>query len=76
MSEGFTFNTFSYFSGILTGLILDWTDIIPILGGFLLGLSVKKLPEFININDLPLSIKNYIRILTAGFSPSGLASHI
>jgi hypothetical protein len=61
MSGQFTFNAFSYFSGVLTGLIIDWTDILPILGGFVLGLSVKRLPEFINIQDLPFFIQNYIQ---------------
>ena len=60
MAEPFTFNAFSFFSGTLTGLILDWTDIIPILGGFILGFSVKKMPEFMNTNDIPVFIKKYI----------------
>lgn len=58
--SAYTFNTFSYCSGLLTGLIIRWTDIVPILGGFVLGLSVKKMPEFINTNDLPLFIQNYV----------------
>lgn len=54
------FDSFSFISGILTGLIVRWTDIIPIVGGFVLGLSVKKMPEIININDLPPFVQKYI----------------
>lgn len=60
MTDTFAFNSFSYFSGVLSGLIIKWTDIIPILGGFILGISVKKMPEFINITDLPIFAQNYI----------------
>ena len=40
----------SYFMGVLTGIVIRWTDIIPIVGGFLLGLSIKQIPDFLNIN--------------------------
>jgi len=64
MTEQYTFNTFSFFSGMLAGMIIKWTDIIPILGGFALGLSVKKLPEFINYNDLPAFVRKYLDYFT------------
>lgn len=60
MSESLVFNGFSFFSGVFTGFILRWTDIIPIIGGFMLGLTVRKIPDFINLNDLPPIIKNYL----------------
>lgn len=60
MAEQYNFNAFSFFSGMLAGLIIKWTDIIPIFGGFMLGMSVKKLPEFISYNDLPVSIRRYL----------------
>lgn len=65
MSEQYHFNAFSFFSGMLAGLIIKWTDIIPIFGGFMLGMSVKKLPEFISYNDLPYSIRKYLDYFTA-----------
>ena len=52
------FNTFSYLSGVLTGLIIDWTDIVPLLTGFVLGISIKKMPEFVNVGDLPKNMQN------------------
>jgi hypothetical protein len=59
------FNTFSYLSGVLTGMIIDWTDIVPLMTGFVLGLSIKKMPEFVNVNDLPKYIQNYANNLKA-----------
>jgi len=53
------FNTFSYLSGVLTGMIIDWTDIVPLLTGFVLGISIKKMPEFVNVGDLPKNMQNY-----------------
>jgi len=57
-----SFNSFSYLSGILTGMIIKWTDIIPIIGGFCLGLAVKNLPELFDINELPNIAKNYFML--------------
>lgn len=54
------FNTFSYLSGVLTGMIIDWTDIVPLMTGFVLGLSIKKMPEFVNVNDLPKYMQQYV----------------
>lgn len=50
----------SYLMGVLSGMILKWTDIIPIMGGFLLGLSVKQLPQLIKYEDLPQPVKNML----------------
>lgn len=62
MSESFTLNGFSFFSGVFTGFVLRWTDIVPIIGGFVLGFTVRKLPGFINLNDLPPLIKEYLSL--------------
>ncbi len=69
MAEQYNFNAFSFFSGMLAGLIIKWTDIIPIFGGFMLGMSVKKLPEFISYNDLPVSIRRYLDYFGSFSSP-------
>jgi hypothetical protein len=53
------FNTFSYLSGVLTGMIIDWTDIVPLMTGLILGLSIKQMPEFVNVNDLPKYAQQY-----------------
>lgn len=49
-------NSWSFFSGMLTGMFIRYTDILPILGGFILGLSVQKLPDF--LDHMPLFIQN------------------
>lgn len=69
MSESFTFSGFSFFSGVFTGFVLRWTDIIPIIGGFVLGFTVRKLPGFVNLNDLPPMIKNYLFIFVNQMNP-------
>jgi len=47
-----SFNGISYASGVLTGLILKWTDILPIVGGFCLGLTVRSVPDLFEIHDV------------------------
>ena len=57
------FDSISYFTGVLTGMIIRWTDIIPIFGGFLLGISIKKLPEFVDLTTLPINLTDFISFL-------------
>lgn len=57
----YSFHTFSYFSGLISGLILKWTDIVPILGGFILGVSIRKVPEMFNPEDIPLYVTQYFQ---------------
>ena len=59
----FQFDTSSYFTGVLTGMVIRWTDIVPIFGGFLLGISFKRLPEFVDLSALPISLQNILGIL-------------
>ena len=61
MSNDFSFHTMSYFSGIISGLVIKWTDIIPLTAGFCLGLMVKKMPEFVNMSELPIFVQNYLQ---------------
>lgn len=50
--------------GLVFGLILKWSDIIPILGGFILGLSCRKIPEMINLNEYLSYIKDNINTIS------------
>jgi len=61
MSNEFTFSAMSYFAGVVSGLVIKWSDIIPLTAGFCLGIMVKKMPEFININEIPTFLQNYIK---------------
>lgn len=61
-----TINTslFFYSFGVLTGLIVKWTDIVPIIGGFMLGITVSRIaPEFISVSELPVAIQSKINDL-------------
>lgn len=51
----------SFLFGIMAGIILRWTDVIPLVAGVIIGVSIKKLPEIVNIVDLPANIQNYIK---------------
>lgn len=67
MCEPYAFNSFSYFSGVISGMILKWTDIIPITGGIIIGLTLKQIPQFLNPNEIPvyvLNIINYYKNIT------------
>lgn len=49
-----TQNQHLYFmGGLICGLILRYTDVLPIIGGFALGVAVKQLPDVINKDTIP-----------------------
>ncbi len=59
MNETPEFNPISFWCGVISGMIIRSTDILPMFGGFLLGLSVKKLPNFLNFHFLPKILQDY-----------------
>ena len=59
MSDQFTIHCISYFSGVLSGLIIKWTDLIPLSAGFFLGFMCNKLPSYISLESVVYGVKNY-----------------
>lgn len=57
------FNSNSFFTGFITGLFIQWTNIIPVLGAFVLGLSIRNIPELIDLRDLPANIMSLIGLI-------------
>lgn len=53
------FHGFSFFSGVFTGFVLRWTDFVPVLGGFLFGFSMRRMPNLINLESVPKWIKDF-----------------
>jgi Kef-type K+ transport system membrane component KefB len=60
MEQEAVFNGFSFFSGVFTGFILRWTDIIPILGGFIFGMTVRRIPDLVNMDGIPDNVKTFM----------------
>lgn len=54
------FNSWSFFTGMLVGIIIRWTDLLPITFGFAIGLTVRHIPYLINFNDFPMTVQNYM----------------
>ena len=54
------FNSNSFLTGFITGLFIQWTNIVPVLGAFVLGLSIRNIPELIDLRDLPTNLINII----------------
>ena len=54
------FNSWSFFTGMLVGVIIRWTDLLPITFGFVIGLTVRHIPHLINLNDFPMTVQNYM----------------
>lgn len=61
MSE---FHGTSFFSGMFMGMILSWSNILPMMCGVFLGMSITKLPEIVNFESLPAVLKNYLKLFT------------
>lgn len=53
-----SFHSWSFFSGMLSGMFIRYTDILPILGGFVLGLTVQKLPDMMILDNMPLFLQS------------------
>jgi hypothetical protein len=53
----------SFLLGIAAGIMLRWSDIIPVFAGIVIGVSMKKVPDLLYTNELPQSIQNYIKQL-------------
>lgn len=51
----------SFLFGIMAGIILRWTDVIPLVSGVIIGVSIKKVPDIISLTELPTNIQNYIK---------------
>lgn len=47
-------NRNDFLIGLLTGLFLQWANIIPVMGAFALGLSIRKLPDMIDLSQIPV----------------------
>jgi hypothetical protein len=56
------FHGSSFFSGMFMGVILSWSNILPMMCGVFLGMSITKLPEIVNFESLPTIFKNYLKI--------------
>jgi hypothetical protein len=35
----------SFSFGFVAGIMLKWTDLIPITGGFIIGFSIQRIPD-------------------------------
>lgn len=46
-------NSWTFITGVMLGLFIRYTDILPIMGGFVMGLTVQKLPEIMNMDFMP-----------------------
>lgn len=57
------FNSNSFFTGFITGLFIQWTNIIPVLGAFVLGLSIRNIPELIDLRELPANVMSLISLV-------------
>jgi hypothetical protein len=55
MEGQISFSSFSYFTGVLTGMVIRWTDIVPICGGFVLGLTFSR-PGVLEMLGLPTNL--------------------
>lgn len=53
------FNSWSFMSGMIIGMVIRSTDLLPILGGFLLGISIARIPEFIVVDQFPRFLQHY-----------------
>jgi len=53
------FNSWSFFSGMLVGMVFRWSDLLPMMGGFLLGISVTKIPEIVVVDHFPRYLQHY-----------------
>jgi hypothetical protein len=53
-------STFSFCSGFIAGYLVNISNIVPIFLGVGIGMSIKKLPEFVNYNDLPQFMRRYL----------------
>ncbi len=62
--ENYAIHPFSYFAGLMSGMILRWTDIIPIIGGVIIGFSIKKIPNIIKFEELPVPVQSYYNYLS------------
>lgn len=59
------FNSNSFFVGFITGLFIQWTNIVPVLGAFVLGLSIQNLPEAIDLRNIPTNFTNILSFIFA-----------
>jgi hypothetical protein len=55
------FSGWSFMTGMISGMIIRYTDVVPIIGGIILGFSINRLPEVLNFNDLPNKVRLYVK---------------
>jgi hypothetical protein len=48
----------SFLLGIAAGIMLRWSDIIPVFAGIVIGVSMKKVPDLLYIKQLRIMNKD------------------
>jgi hypothetical protein len=61
-------STFSFCSGFIAGYLVSWSNLVPMLLGIGIGISIKRLPELVRFGDLPLFAQRYTTHLGTFFS--------
>ena len=59
MENNNNFNSWSFFVGIVIGMIIRSTDMLPMLGGLLMGVSIARVPDFIVVEQFPETLQYY-----------------
>ena len=54
------FNSWSFFLGLTAGLVIRSTDIVPLTGGIVIGLMLRKVPDLLQLEHFPVWMQGYM----------------